>query len=505
MLIFSLKILSQESTAIPAIAGMIIIIAAANQWYIIGTMSSITFFGGAGSVTGSKHLVEIAGKRILLDCGTFQGLPDVRSRNRTFPFAPESLDAVVLSHAHLDHCGMLPLLVKRGYVGNIYSTDATREVTSYMLQDSAGIEEQDVLYKRKHHIGSPDEREPLFTSEDVLLTMDRFVSVPYARNESGWEEILPGISLKLYDAGHILGSSIIVLRYEESGELRHIAYTGDVGPRGVPMLHDPEIPKENIHTLLMESTYGSRKHSPLKEAEERLAKAITTVFERGGIMVVPAFSLGRTQMLVYTIHKLVDSGRIPRFPIFVDSPLATDITNVYKSYAKEYDKETKMDFSRQNDLPLSFNSLEYVRSAEDSKKLNGKQGPFMIISASGMMTAGRVVHHLRNTISDSKNAVFISGYQAAGTTGRGILEGAKQIELHGQFVPVEAEIFLFNEFSAHADGEQLVEFATGIEGVKNIALVHGESKEAEGLKRSLLKKNGQWNVLLPNEGDVISI
>jgi metallo-beta-lactamase family protein len=468
-------------------------------------MSSITFFGGAGSVTGSKHLVEIAGKRILLDCGTFQGLSDVRSRNRNFPFAPESLDAVILSHAHLDHCGMLPLLVKRGYSGNIYSTNATQEVTAYMLEDSAGIEEQDVFYKRKHHIGSPDERELLFTSEDVSLTMKRFVSVPYARTGEGWKEILPGISLKLYDAGHILGSSMIVLRYEEAGEVRHVAYTGDVGPTGVPMLHDPEVPEEDIHTLLMESTYGNRKHAPLAEAEERLVKAIHTVHERRGIMVVPAFSLGRTQMLVYTIHKLVDSGRIPRFPIFVDSPLATDITNIYKSYTSEYDKETKIDFSKKGDLPLSFDNLEYVRSAEDSKKLNGRQGPFMIISASGMMTAGRVVHHLRNTISDKRNAVFISGYQATGTTGRRILEGAKEVELHGKPTPIHAEILLFNEFSAHADGVQLVDLASRIKGLKNIALVHGESAEAEALEKALYEKSGQWKVIRPNEGDVISI
>ncbi len=468
-------------------------------------MSSITFFGGAGSVTGSKHLVEIAGKRILLDCGTFQGLSDVRSRNRTFPFVPDSLDAVVLSHAHLDHCGMLPLLIKRGYAGPIYSTRATKEVTSYMLQDSAGIEEQDVLYKQKHHIGSPDERELLFTSEDVSLTMERFISVPYARSGEDWKEILPGISLKLYDAGHILGSSIIVLRYEESGEVRHIGYTGDVGPKGVPMLHDPEIPQENIHTLLMESTYGSRKHFPLEQAEERLSEAIRKVCERGGVMVVPAFSLGRTQMLVYTIHKLVDSGRIPRFPIFVDSPLATDITDIYKSYTEEYDQETSMDFSRKGDLPLSFTNLEYVRSAEDSKKLNGRQGPFMVISASGMMTAGRVVHHLRNTISNEKNAVFISGYQAAGTTGRRILEGVPEVELHGKIIPVRAEVFLFNEFSAHADGGQLVEFASGIKGLKNIALVHGEPAEAEVLEKALHTQNDQWRVILPSEGDVISI
>ncbi|MEK7499947.1 MAG: MBL fold metallo-hydrolase [Patescibacteria group bacterium] len=469
-------------------------------------MSSITFFGAAGGVTGSKHLVAVAGKNILLDCGTFQGLSDTRSRNREFAFSPSDVDAVVLSHAHLDHCGMLPLLVKRGYAGNIFSTMATKAVTGYILQDSAGIEEQDVAYKRKHHIGTAEEQTPLFNSEDVEVTMKRFVPIAYARNiAQGWTEILPGVSVKLYDAGHILGSSIIVLKYEEAGEVRHIAYTGDVGPIGVPMLHDPEVPSENIHTLLMESTYGKRKHLSTEKAEERLAAAIHTVCKRKGVMVVPAFSLGRTQMLVYTIHKLLDEGRIPHFPIFVDSPLATDITNIYKSYTEEYDEETRIDFTNEGKLPLTFPNLKYIQEAIESKKLNGKEGPFMVISASGMMTAGRVVHHLRNTISDEKNAVFITGYQAVGTTGRKILEGAKHIELHGEMVPVRAEVLLFNEFSAHADGGQLTDFASHIKGLTTIALVHGEPSEAEALQKTLLQKNDQWNVSIPSEGDSISI
>ncbi|MDA1168935.1 MAG: MBL fold metallo-hydrolase [bacterium] len=469
-------------------------------------MGSITFFGGAGSVTGSKYLVSIAGKKILLDCGTFQGLSDARSRNRQFSFSPTDVDAVVLSHAHLDHCGMLPLLVKKGFRGSIFSTLATKAVATYILHDSAGIEEQDVAYKRKHNIGTQDEQEPLFTIEDVAATMKRFVPIPYARNiAQGWTEILSGISVKLYDAGHILGSSITVLRYEEAGEVRHVAYTGDVGPIGVPMLHDPEIPRENIHTLLMESTYGKRKHLPIELAEERLATAIHSVCKRGGIMVVPAFSLGRTQMLVYTIHKLLDEGRIPHFPIFVDSPLATDITNIYKSYTQEYDEETRIDFTNEGKLPLTFSSLKYIQSAEESKKLNGMEGPFMIISASGMMTAGRVVHHLRNTISNKNNAVFITGYQAIGTTGRKILEGAKQVELHGRVIPVRAEILLFNEFSAHADGGQLTDFASNIEGLTTIALVHGEDKEVQALQKRLQEKTSEWNVVIPNEGDSISI
>lgn len=468
-------------------------------------MGSITFFGAAGSVTGSKHLLEVRGKNVLLDCGLFQGLPDVRARNRVFPFSPDALDAVVISHAHLDHCGMLPLLVKRGYRGKIFATQATRDVAEYMLHDSAGIEMQDVLYRQKHHIGSPDEREPLFTSDDVASAIGQFSPVPYARHRDVWEEILPGISLKLYDAGHILGSSIIVLRYEESGGMHYVAYTGDVGPNGVPMLHDPEIPQEPISTLLMESTYGNREHLSMREAEDRLVEEIKKVHDRGGIMVVPAFSLGRTQMLVYTIHKLTDSGRIPRFPIFVDSPLAHDITTIYEAHRDDFDRETKEDFSRVGDYPLSFRNLEYIQSAEDSKKLNGRKGPFMIISASGMMTAGRVVHHLRHTVSNPNNAIFITGYQASGTTGRRLLSGTKRIELHGDWFPVEAEILLFNEFSAHADSTQLAELVGRMYSLSSLALVHGEAEESGALAHKLRALYSNLDVITPQEGDTISI
>ncbi len=468
-------------------------------------MSSITFFGGAGSVTGSKHLVEIVGKRILLDCGTFQGLPDVHERNRAFPFEPDSLDAVIVSHAHLDHSGMLPLLVKRGYTGPIYCTPATADVMRYMLEDAAGIEMQDAEYKASHHIGAPDDRVALFTHEDVAATLKQVVEVPYVRQSHGWYELAPDVRLKLYDAGHILGSSVIVLEYIEGGQLRHVAYTGDLGALHMPLLHNPEVPEEEIDILLMESTYGNRIHSSFEEARERLAEAIRTVCSRNGIIVVPSFSLGRTQMLVYIIHQLVDAGAIPRFPIFVDSPLATDITDVYKKHSGAYDTETQEDFAQQGHAPLAFRNLTYIQSSEESRALNGKKGPFMIISASGMMTAGRVVHHLKHTISNSDNAIFITGYQAVGTTGRQILSGVKNIELHSEWFPVHAEVFLFNEFSAHADQAQLIDYAAKIAGLKKIALVHGEEHEQIALMDTLKNSLSSVEVLRPHEGTVISI
>lgn len=468
-------------------------------------MGSITFFGGAGSVTGSKHLLEVSGKKILLDCGTFQGLPDVRSRNRTFPFRPESLDAVVLSHAHLDHSGMLPLLVKRGYKGPIFSTHATKDVSERMLHDAAGIEMQDAAYRTQHHLGAPDEREPLFTTDDIPPMMKRFVPLPYVRERGAWHEVVPGIEIKFYDAGHILGSAITVIRYNEDGIVRHVAYTGDMGPKGIPLLHDPEVPSEEIATLLMESTYGNRNHEGIGEATGRLAATIATVCERGGVMVVPAFSLGRTQMLVYVIHQLFDAGRIPSFPIFVDSPLASDITDVYQQYAATYDNETKTDFRKRGEDPLEFRNLSYISSSQESKTLNTMQGPFMVISASGMMSAGRVVHHLRHRIADSNNAIFITGYQASGTVGRRILEGASHIELHGDTFPVRAQICLFNEFSAHADQQELVSYANAVRGVSTIALVHGEKDESGALAQLLTSSQPGTTVVCPEEGDIIAI
>ncbi|MEX0649609.1 MAG: MBL fold metallo-hydrolase [Candidatus Andersenbacteria bacterium] len=467
-------------------------------------MNTLTFYGAAGGVTGSKHLLTLDQAQILLDCGTFQGLPDIRERNRSLPFPPDSIDYVVLSHAHLDHCGMLPALVKRGFKGPIFSTPATRDVAFHMLSDAAGIEVQDADYRQRHHIGSPDDREPQFTIDDIRPTIDRFTGIPYVREAKQWHEIADGIRLKFYDAGHILGSAVTVLEFSVGGKPFRLAYTGDVGPSDMPLLHNPEVPEEEIDLLLMESTYGSRVHQPLEQSLDRLAQTITTICKRGGKMIVPAFSLGRTQMFVYIVHKLTDEGRIPRFPIYVDSPLASDITDVHHAHQGNYDKETAEDFGEGHG-PLAFRNLTYTRSVEESKGLNDAKGPLMIISASGMMTAGRVVHHLRHSISDPANAVFITGYQAQGTLGRRLVEGAKRVELYGDWRDVGAEILLFNEFSAHADSVQLQRYAESMSGIKRVALVHGEPSQADDLKNQLAAAHSDWEVLRPNEGDVIEL
>lgn len=466
---------------------------------------NITFYGGAGEVTGSKHLVEVAGKRVLLDCGTFQGLPDVRERNRSFPFEPDVIDAVVLSHAHLDHIGMLPLLVKRGFHGPIVATPGTRDVAHFMLRDAAGIEMQDAEYRRKHHIGAPDFREPLFTLEDIPKVMDLFTVVEYERERRQWFSVIPGMEIKFYDAGHILGSAVTAIKLQEDGREHMLAYSGDVGPLDMPLMRDPEVPREEIQTLLLESTYGGRRHDSFDVAVERLGETINRVYKRQGKIIIPSFSLGRTQLIVYIIHKLTDEGKIPRLPIFVDSPLAANLTEVYRRHQKEFDPETEVDFSGPGHRPLMFRNLSYTKSIEDSKSLNVMAGPFVIVAGSGMMTGGRVVHHLRHSLPDPRNALFITGYQAEGTVGRRLLEGASTIELYGDPIRVKAEVVLFNEFSAHADSPQLVSYAQQMPGLKSIYLVHGEAQQADALIEHLMAVRQDWHVERPKEGKTVTL
>lgn len=466
---------------------------------------NITFYGGAGAVTGSKHLLAINGQKILLDCGTFQGQSDLKERNRSLPFGPETINAVIISHAHLDHIGMLPILVKRGYTGPIYATKATLDVSRYMLLDAAHIEVQDALYREKHRLDAPDEREPLFTPEDIPAVMKQFVGVSYVHEKDDWTQINESVRFKFYEAGHILGSAVTVLEVKENGETKRLAFTGDLGPSDMPLLKNPQIPKEEIGTLLLESTYGGREHRPIEEAYDRLAEAIKTVVDRQGKIIVPAFALGRTQMLVYIIHKLTDAGKIPRLPIYVDSPLAANITEVYERHHDNYDEETNADFAKTGEPPLAFRNLTYTQSTEESKALNVTPGPFMVIASSGMMVGGRVIHHLRHGLGDARNAIFITGYQAEGTLGRRLLEGVKTVDLYGQSIPVKASLYVFNEFSAHADGHELQRYAEWITGLKRVFLVHGEPTQADVLKDRLAAVHPDWLVERPKEGKTVQI
>jgi metallo-beta-lactamase family protein len=462
----------------------------------------LTSYGGAGGVTGSKHLLNTGSKKILFDCGTFQGSKDVRERNRVLPFEIEDIDMVVLSHGHIDHCGMLPLLVTMGWRGPIYATPATRKVAGLMLEDAAGIEEQDAAWRKKKKIGEAVDWEPLFTREDIPTVMEQFFEVPYVRNEKAWKDLGEGLQLKLYDSGHILGSSVSVVEVAGKGR---VAYTGDVGAPDAPLLHDPEVPAEEIEVVITESTYGGHGHDGLEAALERLGKTINDVILRKGKIIIPAFSLGRTQAIVYYLHKLTDTGVIPRVPVFVDSPLATDLTDVFRGQEHNYDLESEEDFMGDDHKPLMFRNLTYTQNVNESKALNDKPGPYIVISASGMMTAGRVVHHLRHSIEDPRNAVFVTGYQARGTLGRRLLDGAKNVRLYGDQFEVKAQIELFNEFSAHADREQMQAYLGRWRGIKQAILVHGEPEQADEFAEILRSKNTNWTVDRPEEGETIEL
>ncbi|MBI4434343.1 MBL fold metallo-hydrolase [Candidatus Uhrbacteria bacterium] len=455
-------------------------------------MLRMTFHGAAGGVTGSKHLLDTGKIRILLDCGMFQGPPEAQAKNRDFAFDPKTVDAVVLSHAHADHSGQLPLLVKRGFRGPIYATRPTRDIAEQILLDAAHIAENDAI------------GEPLFTRKDIPAVVERFVEVPYVRRNGGWHDIGTGVRLKFYDAGHILGSAVPVL--EVAGPRPHrIAFSGDLGAPGMPLLYDPDVPDDPIDTVLVESTYGDTVHPSFGEAVARFAATVRAVAQRKGKLIVPAFSLGRTQLLVYLLHKLRLAGEIPAIPVYVDSPLATTITEIFERHRREYDDHTWSDFSGPQDSPLAYPNLTYTRSGEESQAINRLHGPLIIISASGMMTGGRVVHHLRHTIVDPRNAILVVGYQAEGTTGRAILDGAKEVKLRDGMYPVRAEVIAFDEFSAHADRDQLLSWLGQFQGLRHAIVVHGEVAAADALRDAIAAAHPDWRVDRPNEGDVIEL
>ncbi len=466
----------------------------------------ITFFGAAQKVTGSKHLIETNGFKILLDCGLHQGRRrEANELNSNFPFNPSEIDAVILSHGHADHCGMLPLLVKSGFKGSIYANPATVDVAGYIMRDSAKIQEQDATYHNNHL--RPDEEPivPLYSTEDVEQAVARFKAIPYFWHSKEWTRLNDNIRFKLYDAGHILGSSIVLLEITEEGKTKTVAFTGDIGHKDTPLLRDPENIAEPVNILISECTYGNRIHKTLDEAKANLAKLISLAFEHKSKIIVPSFSLGRTQELIYILHQLTDSGDIPRLPIYIDSPLAANLGDVFIKHAQEYDEATWKDFTIPGEAPLAFRNLEYTHSVEDSKRLNTLPGPFMIISASGMCEGGRVVHHLKNNITDEHAIIMFTGYQAEGTLGRKIIEGVSPVKIMGEGYPVRAHIVKFNEFSAHADQNQLLEYITGLHGLETVFLVHTETDQATTFAPLLKDKMPTVDVIVPKFRDSFEV
>jgi len=468
-----------------------------------GPAMQIQFNGAARDVTGSQFLLRVDGHSLLLDCGLYQGEGrDALERNRSFRFNPLRLDAAILSHAHIDHSGNLPNLVKCGYTGPVYATSATAYLADVMLRDSGHIQEADAVYlnKKRQRRGEPPV-EPLYTVEDAALVAGRFRPVSY--NQSF--EPIPGVTARLVDAGHILGSASAVLDVEEkSGRTNRIWYSADIGRPGLPLVCDPVLPQD-ANVLIMESTYGDRLHGSLEDAFEQFREVVRRTVRRGGKVIVPAFAVGRTQELVYALHRLIDERQIPAVPVFVDSPLAVEATQVFIKSPEYYDAETNA-FIRSDTHPaLSFPTLTYIRDVEDSKALNERHEPMVIISASGMADTGRILHHLKNNLEDPRSTVAIVSWQAPESLGRRLVEGKKTVKIFGEEYRVRAEVVAIDGLSAHADADDLEAYALASrKSLQRVILVHGEESQAAALRRRLLDQ-GIPRVDWPQLGEVIDL
>lgn len=461
----------------------------------------IAFLGAIRTVTGSMHLLTVNGQRVLLECGLFQGRrQESYERNCNLPFDAASVDVMILSHAHIDHSGNIPSLVKSGFRGDIYSTFATRDLASAMLIDSAHIQEQDVAYvnKKRAKSGLPPV-EPLYTRQDAVNSLNAFVGIGYHRTV----QVTDGVRLTFYDAGHILGSAIVVLDIEENGRTHRLAFSGDLGRKDRPILRDPEIIPP-VETLIVESTYGDRHHRTFEEANRELRRVVNDTYQRGGKVIIPAFSVGRTQEIVYALHLLVEAGKIPDLPVFVDSPLSTNATEIFRLHPECYDEETNEFITGDNHRdPFGFQRLRYIRSVDDSKALNFLREPVIIISASGMCEAGRILHHLKNNIEDPRNTVLIVGWQSPETLGRKLVEKQEKVRIFGEEYDRRAQVEVINGFSAHADRDELLSYVREVrDGLQRVFVVHGEEQASLSLADGI-HALGVPEVCVPEPGDEV--
>jgi metallo-beta-lactamase family protein len=463
----------------------------------------IGFHGAARTVTGSRHLLEVNGHRLLLDCGLYQGR---RKRtyevNEHFPFEPESVEAVLLSHAHIDHCGNLPNLVQQGFVGPIYATGATAHLTDILLRDSAHIQEDDAMYLNRKRAGRGEPAvEPLYTSVEAAMAARQLESVAYGRAF----EPIPGVRASFVDAGHILGSAGIILDIEEGGRHNRLMFSGDIGRFDTPLLRDPILPRD-IDLLIMESTYGDSSHDPPAKAYEELHRCVSRAVERGGKVIVPAFAVGRTQALIYYLHQMIEAGEIPSIPVFVDSPLAINVTAIFREHPECFDEETRAFVaSDPHGTAFGFDRLQYTLSVEESKAINRVEGAAVIISASGMAEVGRILHHLKNHIENPDNTVLITSWMAPHTLGRRLVEGEQRVKIFGEVYDVNAHIIRINGFSAHAGQDELVDYALASRNsLRSVFLVHGEPEPAQEL-RGLLLDAGLKGIHFPEWDEVVEI
>jgi metallo-beta-lactamase family protein len=462
----------------------------------------IHFHGAAQTVTGSQHLLEINGSRLLLECGMYQGKrAEAFRRNRNFAFDPRKLDAVILSHAHIDHSGNLPNLVRRGFDGPIYATPATGDLADIMVRDSGHIQEADAEFinRKRARRGEPL-IEPLYTLKDAERVARQVREIPYL---SEFEPV-PGVTARFYDAGHILGSAGLALDIEENGRRLRLWFSGDIGRLKLPLLQDPVLP-EAADYLIMESTYGDKLHNDPQQAYTELKQVVGRTVQRGGKVIVPAFSVGRTQELVYWLNEMISDRDLPGLPVFVDSPLAVHASQVFSRHTYLFDEETRQ-FMREHRHPaLNFPGLTYVQSVEESKAINDMRGPLIIISASGMAETGRILHHLRNNIEDPKNTILIVSWQAPDTLGRRLAEREVQVRIFDEWFTRRAEVSTIGGLSAHAGQDMLVRYAAASRAsLKKIFLVHGEAGPVKVL-REKMNEAGLREVYYPAPGQEVEI
>lgn len=463
----------------------------------------ITFHGAARTVTGSLHMITVNSRRLLLECGLYQGSRrKTYERNLNFPFDPTSVDAVILSHAHIDHSGNLPNLVRQGFKGPIHATHATTHLVDIMLRDSGHIHESDAAFvnRKRARRGEPPV-EPLYTVADASR-------VPEYMRGHDYDQVfepIQGVKAEFVEAGHILGSAGVVLEINENGRKKRLMFSGDIGRRDFPILRDPRMPVD-VDFLIMECTYGDRLHDHPLSAYEELRGVVQRTVARGGKIIIPAFAVGRTQTLVYYLHQMIEAQEIPRLQVFVDSPLAINITEIFRSHPECFDRETVQFMETDpHGSALGFDLLSYTRSVEESKAINDVKGPVIIISASGMAEAGRILHHLRNNLHDPRNTVLITSWMAPHTLGRRLAEGDRRVRIFGEEHQLKSEVACINGLSAHGDQGFLLSYAAASRAsLRKVFLVHGEEDPAQALMHKL-RAAGHEDVVYPAEGEEIEI
>jgi metallo-beta-lactamase family protein len=466
---------------------------------------SIYSLGAAEEVTGSKHVLEVDGRFILVDCGAFQGIrAEADRKNRLFEVPADKLDAVVLTHAHFDHSGLLPMLGINGFKGNIYATPATRDLANIIMMDSAHIQARDAEYlgKQAGRKGESFNWKPLFTENDVINTINQFMTISY--NRPVW--ITPNVQMEFFDAGHILGSAMALLTVtEKSGNTTRIAYTGDLGRKGKAIIRDPAL-LPPVDYLVLESTYGNRRHESTDDALAMLAQVANDAVKMNGKIIIPAFAVERTQELVYYFHTLVDNKKIPELPIYVDSPMAVNATSIFQIHPECYDSDTNEAFIKHHKNPFGFNSLRFVSSVEESKSLNKMKEPMIIISADGMCEVGRITHHLANNIDDPKNQILLVGYMAEHTLGRRLQNQELEVKILGEWHNVRAKITQIHAFSAHADYQESIDWLKSMDTstLKKIFMVHGEP-DVQSVFKTHLADNGFSNVQIVKYGEFYTL